>query len=447
MTLLAGFCTGLSILSKGPVPAATVMLPLGLWLLVFHRRPRIWVGVLLAAMTSLLAFMPWLIAIGGLPGPSGDAWIIEPLGPEVRNAWSLWRSEFIQFGTGHATNSGAGTKAQLTDPPYYYLQMILWVLPLTPSLLAGLGLPFVQSQGKPQPSDRERRGRWLLWLILVLGLALLTVPSEKKTRYAQQLFPSASLLCAAAWQEFIRFPPPAERKRVDPAGALVLGAQALLFVVSGVAGLLATLWVSFADFPKWPVVTTAIRTAGIPWALLLFTVLTFAGIYLWQVLVKRKFARGAVLLAFASWLMVLTLQFVYKGLPETHTNPAREPAQAAVRAAGGAPILTLQPYRPWLPTLFFANRILPGFNAHEIGAYLTAHPPVSDGGDIYLMLITDTFDRKTGTLTRWAGLEESLALVQQQTGRSAEEVAHWLDEGRRTALFRLSPPPASLGAG
>jgi 4-amino-4-deoxy-L-arabinose transferase-like glycosyltransferase len=435
LTLLAGMCTGLAILSKGPVPVATVMLPLGLWLLVYHRRPRTWIGVLLAAMVSILTFMPWLVAIGGLPG-RGDAWLIEPLAPEVQNAWKVWKAEFIQFGTGQAANTTAGTKAELTDPPYYYLQILIWVLPLTPSLIAGLVLPFLPSQGAPQPSDRERRGRWLLWLILILGLALLTVPSEKKPRYALQLFPYAALLCAAVWQEFARFP---SSKKVDLAGGLVLASQALFFLVPAIGGILAALWVAFTgSFFKWPVVAAAIRTAGIPLTLALLLALTTAGAFLWHLLARRRYAQGATLLPLCAWLFLLTIQCLYKGLPETHTNPAREPTEAALAQVADAPVATLKPFRPWLPTLFFANRILPARDTHEVATQLAQEP----SQELFLVLVTDDAQGKSRTLVRMPGLDDALATL-AGSGRRPVEVAHWFDENRRTALFRIPPAPPS----
>jgi 4-amino-4-deoxy-L-arabinose transferase-like glycosyltransferase len=440
ITALAGIATGLAILSKGPVPVATVMLPLGLWLMIYHRRPRVWVGVLLAALVSLLTFMPWLIAIGGLPG-KGDAWLIEPRSPEVQNAWKVWKAEFVQFGTGTAANTTAGTRAELTNSPFYYFQMLIWVLPLTPTLIAGLILPFVRSQGEPPPSDRERRGRFLLWLILVLGLLLLTVPSEKKPRYALQLFPYAALLCAAVWQEFVRFP---AAKKVDLGGGLVLVSQALFFLVPALAGLLTTLWVAFTGgFFRWPMVAEAIRTAGVPFALLLFAGLAGTGAALWHLLANRRFAQGARVLALCAWLFLLTVQFLYKGLPETHTNPARAPIDAALRTMEPDPILTIGPYRPWLSSLYFSDRILPVCDPSQVVEQFARAPR-----QVFLMLVTDTIDGKTKQVTRMPGLDALLASLEQQTSRRPEEIAHWVDEGRRTALYCLSKPttPASSSA-
>ncbi len=228
------------------------MLPLGVWLLIYHRRLKLFALITLAAFISICAFMPWLIAIGGLPG------IIPARFPE---AWPKWLSEFKQFGTGQAAAITAGTQAQLTDSKTYYLQMFIWVIPLLPTFIAGLLLPFLKSQSDPQPAPAERRGRILLWLILILGLFMLTIPSEKKPRYALQLFPYAALLCAAVWQEFQRFP---TQKQLDLPAKILLAAQSLFFLVPGVAIVAAALIVlATGSFPKYDIVARLFHSAGI----------------------------------------------------------------------------------------------------------------------------------------------------------------------------------------
>ena len=262
LAVLGGVATGLSVMSKGPVPAATVMIPLGVWLMMYHRRREVWTGVGLAAGVSVLVFLPWLVVIGGIPGI---------LAAHTPGAWEKWYAELFQFGTGNAATAHAGTKAELSDPWYYYMQMFYWVTPLVPTFVAGLLLPFLPARSEPPPSARERRGRWLMWMVLVGGLVLLSVPSEKKPRYALQLFPFAALLCGAVWQEFARL---RKEQKVEPAAAAVLIAQALFFVVPAVVGIGAGVWVwVMGSFPKWPVVAEAIRAVRPGVAVGLFAVL------------------------------------------------------------------------------------------------------------------------------------------------------------------------------
>ncbi len=269
-SLLAGIATGLSILSKGPVPVATVMLPLGIWLLLFHRRRSAWLAVLLAAVVSILIFLPWLLVIGGIPGL---------IAGQQPTAWHVWYTELFQFGTGNSVNA-TQSKSDLTDPWYYYLQMFLWVAPLTPTLIAALVMPFMPSNSEPQPSEKERHGRWLFWLVLVVGLVMLSVPSEKKARYALQLFPFGALLCASLWQEFRRLP--ANRKLELPA-VLVLATQALFFIVPAAVGVIGVLSVGMkTELPHWaggPATAEVLSSLPRPLSLVLFVAAVAAGIY------------------------------------------------------------------------------------------------------------------------------------------------------------------------
>src|SRR5262249_54322702 len=94
--LLAGVSLGLSMLSKAPVPIATVCLPLGLWLLIFHRRPQVFIDLGLAAVVCAVVALPWFIVIGiKYPG-----------------AWTVWFREGLQNSTA-VSNNPAQTASDL----------------------------------------------------------------------------------------------------------------------------------------------------------------------------------------------------------------------------------------------------------------------------------------------------------------------------------------------
>jgi 4-amino-4-deoxy-L-arabinose transferase-like glycosyltransferase len=436
LTLGAGIATGLSVMSKGPVPVATVMLPLGLWLLVFHRRWPVWAGVAAAAIISVAVFFPWL-------------WVI---GKQYPEAWARWKSEFIQFGTGNAENpAAAGTKEQLQKSKLYYLAMLAWVAPLTPTVIGGLLLPFLPLQSDPQPAPRERRGRWLFWLVLVGGLLLLTVPSEKKPRYALQLFPFAALLCAAVWQEFVRlrdvdagpgFPVLEDAagrggdgrvkgRKLEPAAAIMLAAQALCFIVPGLAGIGAVVWMKAG----WPLphalesARPALEAMARPWMALLFAVVAAGGAYLWHLQFRRRFAEALVWIGLCAWMLGMVGQGAYRLDPSTHTNSVHAPMAAALAAAGDAPIYTFPggDARPWLSSLYFANRWMPELTAGQLAEIAAAKP----AAPLWVMIVVGK------------GAEQQALALAAETGRQATIVGEWTDEGRHTVLLRLDPARAA----
>ena len=427
--ILAGIATGLSVLSKGPVPAATVMIPLGIWLFMYHNRARVWGGVALAAAVSVMTFLPWLLAIGGLK--VGGHWIVAP---RIERAWHVWAAEFLQFGTGDAANPGAGSKADLTDPIYYYLMMFIWVAPLTPSLVAGLVMPFLKQRDEVVRSKGNRRGLWLVWLVLVLGLVMLSVPSEKKGRYTLQLFPFAGLLCAAVWREFARL---GKEEIPDLGGRIVLAAQALCFIVPGVLGIGTVLWVAFGGgFGKWTDVVEAVHALSIPGGLVLFAAIAGAGIWLWREMLRRNFRTVGWGVALNACLVTLVMMWAYRGIPEMHTNATRPPVEAAFAEAhrdGAEMIATTKAGRLWLPTFYFANQILPEMSADDAAAWAKEHP----GKELWLVTVMSQWDSKKTQFVPEKHAEAQVAAIEAALGHPRTEAANWVDEGRKTFLYRF----------
>jgi hypothetical protein len=360
---------GLSILSKGPVPLATVALPVGLWMLIYHRRRRVWLDVMMAAVLAAAVALPWLVVIG----------------QTYPDAWGMWSGEFVQFATSKPNMVG-GNAAELRDPWYYYFQFFLWMMPFTPLFVGGLLVPLLPVESNPPPDGVERRGRWLMWLIVVLGLVLLSLPSEKKARYALQLIPAAALLVAIVWQEFSRLDPKAP---IKAAAGFLLWCNQLLVVVAGlllilaalISGPLARMWAAnlggmdrlrpLADLPN--AVRPAIHTLTWPGAVVVGLALIALSVGLQRAQTSRRFIRAASVYLLAAWILNLAIVIGYYGSVAYHRDPAQQATEFMRALADGRPIYTMD-YRPWLPVLWSAGRILPEQSADDLIAKARARP-------------------------------------------------------------------------
>ena len=428
-TGLAAVCLGLSLLSKGPAPPATVLVPFIVWMMIFHRRKDAIFGVLFVLILGAMLASVWFITIA----------IKYPAAQET------WSRDLFKLATGRPT-PGAEVSASLRDPWFYYLQIFLWVAPLTPVFVAGLVMPFLPSTSDPAPAAPEKRGRWLMWLVVVMGLVILSMASEKKGRYALQLLPFAALLCGAVWQEFTRV---RAGEKVKGAAALVLGAQGLCFIVPGVAGVVVALWVLMAGgLGPWSGATGAkvaatIAGAGAPVVAVLLLGVLACGLWLWHLLARQRFREATFVVALCACMLTFAGQWIYRGSPETHTNPAQMPEAKALESAGPqTAVYTLRRtdaetdagFRPWLSSLYFAGRILPPRNAEALAALARENP----GQDLLLMLITGQWDRQQKHYVPLPAVDEELRKLEALTGREKEELGRWDDEGRVTMLLRFS---------
>ena len=343
---LGGAALGLAVLSKGPVPPMYVLLPFGFWLLWEHRKnSRCWLGILLALIVSIAVFAPWLVAVA-----------IRYHSEYGGNAWHIWTRQFRRYVT------------VLPDTRWYYLAMIAWVFPWTPPIIAGLALPFLPTQSDPPPTPRERRGRWMFWIVLVLGLIFLTIPAQKKQRYALQNFPFAALLIAAVWQEFARL-----KKDLDletPA-KILLAAQSIMFVGAGVLVLILIPVVMLAHHPSpnfsghW----TAMQAASllkpglaaltpVGWGAVALLVMAM-GVVLWRWEFSRQFDRAFWMYALAGGLFMLAMNWAYMDGKGYQTSRYRAETRQMMNVVHGRRIYTLMGDRMWLGVLYYADEILP----------------------------------------------------------------------------------------
>lgn len=336
---LAGVGIGLSILSKGPVPVATVCLPLGAWMLVFYRKQAgVWLWLAFAAVVSMIIALPWLVAIGQ---------IYKELNP-----WKMWAAEILQNSTAVSNNPGQSS-AELKRGAHYYLVFFGWVAPHIPMLLAGLALPFVKKSVGEAASESEKRARWAWWVILLGGLVFLTLLAEKKARYAMPLFPFAALLAASAWQEFRR----AEGKKADALGSVVLMSQIGFYLVPGLIIALSPFLVgAFNNEYATAFVADASRMlTPVGWIALgiLLIVMGLAGI---QAAIKMRYRNAGWISLAAMAVFVLAIMTVYRMQTKNNINAVRMPAEDVAAWVGKDELWTLKKGRPWLSALFYLNR-------------------------------------------------------------------------------------------
>jgi hypothetical protein len=81
------------------------------------------------------------------------------------------------------------------QPPWYYLLLLVLVMPWTLWLIGGLFQPFVRAKGE------ARRTRLIAWGWLVAVLVMFSIPGAKQNRYILPLFPAAALVIAQVWRD------------------------------------------------------------------------------------------------------------------------------------------------------------------------------------------------------------------------------------------------------
>ncbi len=345
-----GAALGLAVLSKGPVNPMYALLPLGLWILIFHRRSgRAYLAILIALIASIVVFSPWLFAVA-----------VRYHAQYGGNAWLVWTHQFTRY-------VGAPGKSY-TQSDWYYFGMLAWVFPWTIALMAGLAVPFLPTNSDPAPDETEKRGRWLFWIVLVAGLVLLTIPHQKKQRYALQQFPFAALLIGVVWQEFVRLK--REVPIEKPAG-LMLAAQAILFMGTGVGFAVVAILTALSHRPPvwhdshWTLMQAlsllkpALGTLTLPGWCLLAAVLACAGVLIWRLEFNRRFIAAFGVFAVASWLLMLSVNWAYFTGRGYQISQYRQPTREMMAIAGRQHIYTLTGDEIWLGVLYYANHILP----------------------------------------------------------------------------------------
>lgn len=348
--ILGGAALGLAVLSKGPVNPMYALLPMGVWILIYHRaNTRAWLAILLALLVSILVFAPWLFAVAARYHAVYGG-----------NAWAIWTRQFTRYVAARGKN--------YTQSHFYYFGLLAWVFPWTIALIAGLALPFFPSNSDPAPDETEKRGRWLFWIVLVFGLMLLSIPHQKKQRYALQQFPFAALLVGGVWQEFLRLK---REVKLDPPAQFMLAAQAIMFVGIGLGFIALAVATQFAHRPPvwhaghWTLMQglsllkPALAVLTLPGWCLLGAGITACGVLLWHFEFSRRFAAAFYTFAIASWLLMLSTNWAYFAGRGYQVSRYRAPTKEMMAIVGTHQVYTLSGDRLWLGVLYYANRILP----------------------------------------------------------------------------------------
>ncbi len=405
---LGGVALGLAVLSKGPVPPMYVLVPFGFWLLWEHRKnSRCWLGILLALFVSIAVFTPWLLAVA-----------VRYHAQYGGDAWSIWTRQFRRY------------VMVLPDTRWYYLAMVAWVFPWTPPLIAGLALPFFPAQSNPPPTEQERRSRWMFWIVLVVGLILLTIPAQKKQRYALQNFPFAALLIAAVWQEFVRLK---KNLTLEAPAQVLLAAQSIMFAGAGVLILILIPIVMFAHHPSSNYVGhwTALQAASLlkpglaaltplGWVLIAAAMIGL-GILLWRWEFSRRFDRSFWVYAAAGWLFMLAMNWAYMDGRGYQVSRYRAETRQMISAVHGRKIYTLMGDEMWLGVLYYANEIMPLKTSPEL-VTIAGHTQ----GPLYI-------------LTRDEGVfRQQVHSIAQQTHRHIQIIDRINDGHYIQTLFQLS---------
>jgi 4-amino-4-deoxy-L-arabinose transferase-like glycosyltransferase len=348
--IFGGSALGLAVLSKGPVNPMYVLLPMGVWILLYHRnRGRAWLSVFIALLASIAVFAPWLFAVAARYHAQYGG-----------NAWHVWAQQFTRY--------VAAPGKSYTQSDWYYFGILAWVFPWTVALIAGLAVPFLPANSDPAPDETEKRGRWLFWIILVLGLILLTIPHQKKQRYALQQFPFAALLIGVVWQEFVRLK---REVKIDKPAAAMLAAQGILFIGTGAAFIIVAVMTAFSHRPPvwqdshWTLMQAlsllkpALATLTLPGWCLLGIILIVSGTMIWRWEFNSKFIYAFGAFAVASWLLMLSVNWAYVTGKGYQVSQYRAPTREMMAMVGHHTIYTLTGDEIWLGVMYYANRVLP----------------------------------------------------------------------------------------
>lgn len=415
---LAGVGLGLAFMSKGPVPLATVCVPYALWVLIFHRRRwDIWLSLLGGAVLSAAVFLPWLLAAAA----------------QQPQAWLVWRGEFLQF--------TAAEGEEYRAVWYYYLCFFLVIFPWTVSLIGGLALPLFPARSEPRPTAAEMRGRWLLLLVLVLGVVMLSIPHEKKQRYILQQVPIAALLIAALWLELQRLP---HHTPLDWPAKLLLQCQAAVTIGMGVAVLLM---IAAALLPADAVthgmaalppgmrkglieapaaLHMAVATLGVAGWLAIGLAVLALGVVAALAQGRRRFAAAFLCHLLAAWVAMFAGYWTYR-IGGYQVSEYRADAEALSRLAGPNPIYSLPKTGPWLYTIYYANRTMPETAPAQIIAAAQQWT-----GPVFVLV------RDGGQKEHWDQSQAVLAQIAAGTGRPLAPAMEFQDGHPGTQkLFRL----------
>jgi len=343
----AGFCTGVAFMAKGVIGPVLIAGPATLvWVAlrdgVVLRRVFPWLALFSALFVAAFG-VPWAVALASHPG----GW---------KNVWDCTLGQVIGRVLG---DQAVGPHSH---PPYFYLQggwgsLLPWVAFLPAMLLSPI-------------ARRRLKRRPLLdaWLMFLVGVLLLSIPSGKRASYLFPLLPLAAA-APADWFARLRAGEPFGRRFLQWMTAL---ASVAGVAVSGLALLLASGRAPFAKFA--PLAAEGARAVNFV-AAALGLLAAF-----WLLRISLRLRRDATMragvrdfFAFAAVGLVLSHAVARPFLePQEWLYPAAKRIAAAVPA--DEPLMAYNPsetLRAMIP--FYGRRTLTRIKTPDVLGEMAAH--------------------------------------------------------------------------
>ncbi|MEM9420782.1 MAG: hypothetical protein AAGA25_17280 [Planctomycetota bacterium] len=329
----AAIATAAAMLTKGPLALVIVLLPLlAMAAFIGKRWVRTSIGTVVIAAVSVAAFAWWYFAV-------------EQLVPELRT--SLAREYAAQ--------------RDEAQPVWYYVLVLLMVIPWSAWLVAGLLHPFVNAAG------RERRVRLVPYAWFAVLLVFFSIPMAKQQRYILPLIPAAALLCATVIRDQLHMakagkPDPGAWILQRPVGAVaVVGAIAFPVLLALQPWLMEKGWLNDLN----------LATLSAPIAIALAVVLLALAFPAEHYLRTHRLLPGVLFLA--AWMSVITATANHAyAVRSAADDPTRDNAQQLLTLAAGRELVYVQPEvatQPIIddeePLLIHLQRAIPTFNAES----------------------------------------------------------------------------------
>ncbi|UCD75830.1 MAG: hypothetical protein JSV91_02710 [Phycisphaerales bacterium] len=367
--ILAGLSMAASVMSKNPLPLGLSVLLIGSAMMVLPvKRGRALVGLVAAVLIAAIIVTPWYLYA-----------LIE-----WEDAFRTLRNEFRQ-----------PRREPDAAPFYYYLCLLLLVMPWTVFLVASLVHPFTRA------ARGRRRSVLLPWLWFVLLFVLFSIPDAKQQRYMLPIIPAAGLMIGNVWRDQHELARGGERDKY--AIHLIRTHWIVLLIASIGFGLFIAMqdsivshiaawqdawrqrlaeqgteagfllkWACGDDLPR----DRVIGSPGPWWGMLITLLLTALAVWggIWHL--QWKPMRAGILSAVWSLVLLGVFWHCYAGAPSA-VHPIRAPAEAFADRLGDAPVRSLRltekeklKYKLNEEFRFYFGRRITHVTPDTLGAYL-----------------------------------------------------------------------------
>lgn len=285
-----GIAIAAAFLTKGPIALVMSALPLGLIALTGPRKSLSVAGLVGALALSAILILPWYLFALSTVTAAGQI-----MGAEFRAE----RTEF--------------------QPPWYYLDLILFVAPWLLWLPAYWIAAARRRYDVRQPAIRVP----MLWFLAIF--VVMSIPAAKQQRYIIPILPAVGLLIASAWQQIAAPRPQQWPKRLARTHSALLSLGAVLYALWG----LGQSWLlsfgvleqpGIAKLPEWSFVLVAIP---------LFVIAQ----------IMRRVSVEAAAWLTALWMAIAATPALYDYGFHHHSRYAhRAEVEAVAREVGSAPL-------------------------------------------------------------------------------------------------------------